>query len=274
MKRNAKVVAQEKEAVRTVYREIAEEYDERIPGMTPADKRFVETEMAFILDKIDPSAHVLDLGCGTGRITIPMAQRARQVTGVDLSAQMIARLREKAEELGLNVDLREADMEQLPFEASSFDAITCVLALMHIPPESRQPVFVEASRVLKPGGRMIVTVKNSIFERLCCRDRFATVDVTDVESKQLIFTNTRSGKEFKAPWYSCSPQELDRLFSVAGLRLIHLRGNIPLVAWMSDNILEDPQVYKTVSTIENILGDIPPFNYLGYHILAEAIKPL
>jgi ubiquinone/menaquinone biosynthesis C-methylase UbiE len=274
MKRNAKVVAEEKEAVKTVYREIAEEYDERVPGMTPADKRFVETEMAFILDKIDPSAHVLDLGCGTGRITIPMAQRACQVTGVDLSAQMIARLREKAEKLGLNVDLREADMEQLPFEASSFDVITCVLALMHIPPESRQPVFVEANRVLKPGGKMIVTVKNSVFERLCCRDRFVTVDVTDVESNQLIFTNTQSGKEFKAPWYSCTPQELDRLFSIAGLRLIHLRGNIPLVAWMSDNILEDPQVYKTVSAIENILGDIPPFNYLGYHILAEAVKPL
>jgi SAM-dependent methyltransferase len=187
---------------------------------------------------------------------------------------MIAKLREKAERLGLDIDLHESDMEQLPFEANSFDVITCVLALMHIPLASRQAVFVEASRVLKPGGRMIVTVKNSIFERLCGKDRFATVDVTDVESNELVFTKTRSGRELKAPWYSCSPQDLDRLFSIAGLHLVHLRGNIPLTAWIADDFLQDPQVYQTVCAIENVLADIPPFNYLGYHILAEAVKPL
>lgn len=47
MGRNSESVAAEKDAIRAVYREIAEEYDERIPGRTPADRRFVETEMAF-----------------------------------------------------------------------------------------------------------------------------------------------------------------------------------------------------------------------------------
>lgn len=273
MRQNIGKVAREKETIKRVYKEIASEYDERIPGATPADKRFTETELAFILDRIDASAKVLDLGCGTGRITIPIAQKAHEVTGLDISSEMISKLRERVEKLNLKIELHLADMEQLPFENDSFDVITCVLSLMHLPVESRQSVFIEAGRVLKPGGKMIVAVKNSIFERLCRKDRFATIDITDIESNQLIFTNTKIGKELKAPWYSFSPQELDKLFVIAGLHLVHLKGNIPLVAWMSDSVLEDARVYSFVKTIEDIFGDIPPFNYLGYHILAEAVKP-
>lgn len=266
--------AKEKEVVKNVYAEIADEYDERIPGFTTIDGRFTETEMTFVMGKIEPSDEVLDMGCGTGRFTIPLAQKARKVTGLDLSAAMIAKAREKAEQAGLNVDFRESDMENMPFEDNSFDAIVCMLALMHIPLESRQKVFLEASRVLKPGGSMVISVKNAIFERLSRADRFAVVDITDVESKQLIFTHTRSGKDLVAPWYSFAPQDLDTLFALAGLRMVRLQGNIPLSAWISDAILEDPGVGKTVRAIELLLGDIPPFNYLGYHILAEAVKPL
>jgi hypothetical protein len=121
---------------------------------------------------------------------------------------------------------------------------------------------------------MIVSVKNAIFERLSHVDRFATVDITDFEAKQLIFTHTKSGKDLVAPWYSFSPQELNTLFSLVGLHMVQLKGNIPLSAWLSDTILEDPNVNTVVNAIEDILGDIQPFNYLGYHILVEAIKPL
>ena len=121
---------------------------------------------------------------------------------------------------------------------------------------------------------MIVSVKNAIFERLSHIDRFATVDITDVEAKELIFTKTRSGEELTAPWHSFLPQELDSLFSIASLKMVHLKGNIPLVAWLSENLMADPGVNKLVSDIEEVLGDIPPFNHLGYHILAEAVKPL
>jgi ubiquinone/menaquinone biosynthesis C-methylase UbiE len=266
--------ARQKEDVRKVYMEIAEEYDERLPGTTPNDKRFSETEMAFLLDKITPDDEVLDMGCGTGRFTIPIAGRAKRTTGLDICPNMIAQARGKADPLSLDINFKEADMANMPFEDNSFDVVTSMVALMHISLEERQKVFCEASRVLRPGGRMIISVKNSVFERVCPVDRFVSIDVTDIENKQLIFTQTKSGKELSASWYSFSPQDLASLFSRASLNLVHLRGNTPFSAWLSDNILNDPGVYGAISGIENILGDLPPFNHLGYYLLAEAVKPL
>jgi ubiquinone/menaquinone biosynthesis C-methylase UbiE len=266
--------AKEQETVKKVYEEIADEYDERIPGATENDRRFTETEQTFLMSKINPSDHVLDMGCGTGRFTIPLAKIAAKVTGLDMSAAMLKIAEEKADRLDLNIDFHEGDMAHLPFEDHSFDAVVCMLAIMHIPPENRERVFLEASRVLKPGGRIIISAKNSLFERLSSVDRFAAVDKTDVPNKQLIFTNTQSGHDMVAPWYSFSPQDFDRLFALAKLHMVHLRGNIPLSAWLADSILTEPAAYEAVKSIENILGDIPPFNYLGYHILAEAVKPV
>src|SRR5947208_12183477 len=135
MKQKIEDVTKEKEIVRNVYEEIADEYDERVPGITTVDMRFTETEMAFVLSKIRSSDDILDMGCGTGRFTIPLAQIARKVTGLDVSAAMIAKAREKAEEVGLSIDFREADMESMPFSDNSFDTVVCMLALMHIPIE-------------------------------------------------------------------------------------------------------------------------------------------
>src|SRR5436190_1462424 len=111
---------EEKEVVRKVYEQIAEEYDERIPGVTPADARFTETEMAFVMSKIRASDEVLDMACGTGRFTIPLAQKARRVTGLDASAAMLAKARAKAEESGLNIGFQESDMENMPFEDNTY----------------------------------------------------------------------------------------------------------------------------------------------------------
>ena len=274
MSRNDHDASQQKQTVRNVYQELAAEYDERIPGTTNADKRFTDAEMAFVTTKMTSADDVLDMGCGTGRFTLPLAQHAKKVTGLDASAAMIEQARSKAQQQGLTIDFHEADMEQLPFEDQSFDVVVSMLALMHIPLASRQKVFLEASRVLRPGGRLLVSVKNSLFERLSPVDRFASVDLTDIQAKELVFTNTQSGKELRAPWYSFSPQELSRLSALAGLTMVDLKGNIPISAWIDDAILADPVANALLGKFEQVLGDVPPFNYLGYHIMSESVKPL
>lgn len=263
----------ERAQVRHVYETIAAEYDERIPGNGVVDEIFTDSENDFLLGKVGSGDDVLDMGCGTGRFTVPLAARARSVAGLDMSPAMLAANSKKLADQGLQADLREGDMAALPFPDASFDVVVSMLALMHIPREDRQQVFHEVARVLRPGGRLLIGVKNSVFERMFRGDRFAAVDVTDVESEELIFTNTRSGEDMTAPWHSFSPAELTTLSAVAGLSLVHLRGNSPISAWLADAVLADQGVQSAVRRIEGVLADIPPFSHLGYHLLAEAVKP-
>lgn len=62
--------------VRQVYDAIAAEYDERMAGQGVLDQMFTDTESDFLLGKIRPADEVLDMGCGTGRFTVPLAERA------------------------------------------------------------------------------------------------------------------------------------------------------------------------------------------------------
>ena len=263
-----------KQGVRGVYERIANEYDHRIPGRTPLDHRFTDTEMRFLLGRVQPGDAVLDMGCGTGRFSVPMAELGADVTGYDISPAMLEQLRATASERGLRVDAREGDMADLPYGDETFDVVTSMLALMHIPVADREQVFLEVSRVLRPGGRFVLGVKNAQFERLSRVDRFASVDITDVENKQLIFTETGDGQVLSAPWHSFGPDDLERLAALAGLRIVSMRGNSTIAAWIADAILADRATYAAICKLEELLGDSPPFNRLGYHLLIEAVKPL
>jgi SAM-dependent methyltransferase len=266
--------ADEKRAqVREVYETIASEYDRRVPGSGPTDDVFTDTELDFLLEKIQRTDQVLDMGCGTGRFTVPLAEHAATVTGLDISSHMLTVNGRKLQERGLEARLVEGDMTALPFPDDSFDAVTSMLALMHIPLEDRQQVFTETARVLRPGGRLLLGVKNAVFERLFAGDRFADVDITDVEGGELIFTRTGTGEDLTAPWHSFSPDDLSRLTASAGLSLVHLRGNSTISAWLADAVLADKGIRDTVQRIEKCLSDVPPFSHLGYHLLAEAVKP-
>jgi SAM-dependent methyltransferase len=263
----------ERAQVRKVYETIADEYDERIPGNGVVDEIFTDSEIDFILGKVRSTDKVLDMGCGTGRFTIPLAEKVQEVSGLDLSPMMLATARKKLADRGLTADLREGDMAALPFPDASFDVVVSMLALMHIPREDRQQVFHEVARVLKPGGRLLIGVKNSVFERMFKGDRFAAIDITDVESEELIFTNTRSGENMVAPWHSFSPDELTALSAVAGLTLVHLRGNSPISAWLADAVLADTGVRSAVRRLEAVLSDVPPFSHFGNHLMIESVKP-
>jgi ubiquinone/menaquinone biosynthesis C-methylase UbiE len=262
-----------KQEIQSIYNDIAGEYDERIPGAGPADDMFTATEIDFLLGKIQPEERVLDIGCGTGRFTVPLAELGTDVSALDISTGMLEVLRGKLDAKGLSADLRQGDMAHMPFPDNSFDAVTSFLALMHIPLADRPAVFREVSRVLKPGGRMILGVKNGIFERLFTGDRFAAIDVTDVDAKKLLFTKTSNGTDYEAAWYSFTPQELDALFARVGMTVTHLKGNIPFAVWLANEVLQDPRAATLVQTLEHVVADIPPFNYLGYHLLVEAVKP-
>ena len=94
---------------------------------------------------------VLDAACGTGRHGLHLAQAGHRVIGVDRSPAMLAKARVKLPQ----GDFREGDLTALPVETASVDAVVCALALVHLPELGL--VMAEFARVLRPGGRVIVS---------------------------------------------------------------------------------------------------------------------
>ncbi|HZA90502.1 MAG TPA: methyltransferase domain-containing protein [Solirubrobacterales bacterium] len=96
---------------------------------------------------------VLELAAGTAR-NLPYYPDEVRVTGVELSPEMLAIGRRRAEELGRDADLRVGDVQELDFPDASFDTVVCTLGLCTIPDDRK--AVAEARRVLRPGGRLLL----------------------------------------------------------------------------------------------------------------------
>lgn len=99
----------------------------------------------------DPGAAALDAGCGTGRLTAEMVSIGYETIGVDVTAEMLA----VAEQLVPDADFRGGSFERLPVDDDSIDLIVSGLAVCHA--EDLDAVFAEFARVLRSGGRVVMS---------------------------------------------------------------------------------------------------------------------
>lgn len=109
---------------------------------------------------LKPGHTALDLACGSGQPSATAAERVRpsgRVIATDLSPEMVAVTKRKAQKLGLdNLEAREMDMQALTFPDAMFDAATCRFGLMFCPDPVKAAS--EIQRVLKPGARFATAV--------------------------------------------------------------------------------------------------------------------
>jgi SAM-dependent methyltransferase len=103
---------------------------------------------------LDPAWSVGDLGCGTGQVAAALAPFVAKVIAVDRSGEMLQTARRRLKALS-NVDVRRGELETLPIEDGELDAATLLLVLHHLAEPST--VLREAARVLKPGGRLLIS---------------------------------------------------------------------------------------------------------------------
>lgn len=103
---------------------------------------------------------VLEVGCGAGTDLARFARGGAIVTGVDLSPSSIALARQNFAQQGLEGDFHEADGENLPFDADTFDLVYAHGVVQYTPDGGR--LVEECRRVLKPGGEAIFQVYNRV----------------------------------------------------------------------------------------------------------------
>ena len=108
---------------------------------------------------LKPGESVLDVGCGTGGVTLPAKERVGAtgiVAGIDPAPEMISVAQQKARRKGLEIDFRVGVIEALPFQDATFDAVTASLMMHHLPEPLQTKGLAEIYRVLKPGGRLLI----------------------------------------------------------------------------------------------------------------------
>jgi ArsR family transcriptional regulator len=112
-------------------------------------------EVLLGLFEHDEVQDILDVGTGTGHVLELLGARVESGTGVDLSRDMLNVARANLFQAGLrNCHVRQADMLQLPFTADRFDAVVAHMVLHYA--ERPAVAIAEATRVLRPGGRLVV----------------------------------------------------------------------------------------------------------------------
>jgi SAM-dependent methyltransferase len=121
-----------------------------------AAESFAGVANPWTMGRLAAGERVLDLGSGAGTDSLVAAQMVGadgHVTGIDMTAAMLAKARAAAAEFGAaNVDFVEAEAERLPFSDESFDVVISNGVIDLVP--DKDAVFAELYRVLAPGGRM------------------------------------------------------------------------------------------------------------------------
>jgi SAM-dependent methyltransferase len=105
---------------------------------------------------LGPGMLALDAGCGDGKTT-DLLSRKCEVVGCDFSREALVSMRSQRQAAD-SLNLVECNLMSLPFEREKFDAVTCIHALSHMVANDRSRAARELSRVLRPGGHVLVEV--------------------------------------------------------------------------------------------------------------------
>ena len=145
-----------KEVVEGIFNDIAPKYDllNHLLSLN-IDKGWRRKAMRCVEE--DGKGHLLDVACGTGDFSIAACRAGvRQVTGIDISANMVNIGRKKVAEVGLagQIDLMSGDSEAMEFGDNTFDTVTVAFGVRNF--EHLEQGLREMYRVLRPGGKVII----------------------------------------------------------------------------------------------------------------------
>jgi arsenite methyltransferase len=196
--------------------------------------------------KLKAGETVVDLGSGPGLDALLAAKQVGstgRVIGVDMTPEMLERARATAAKVGAtNVDFRQGRLERLPVETASVDAVTsnCVINLV----PDKAAVFGEIARVLKPGGRVVVSdiVLDRPLPEAVAKDVFAwcgcvagasdrTQYLALVEAAGLGEVEVLKDVDYLASLVKVAPEEADAMLAGWGVTRDDLAGTVHSITW-------------------------------------------
>ena len=195
-----------------------------------------EAEIPFLQEHLNlaPRARVLDVGCGTGRHSVGLAQRGFRVTGVDVSAGMLALGQRRAEAASVSVEWVHADAVEFT-RPDSFDAVICLcegamclLGAEDDPLEHDLTILRNVFESLRPGGRFILNVLNACRQIRAARDedveagRFDMVNLTELSDVATYLNDPGASSRLRERGYTAP--EIRRMLEWTGFAVLGIYG--------------------------------------------------
>jgi SAM-dependent methyltransferase len=140
-----------REDLRTAFDAVAERYDRIRPGYLPAT-----VDDLVELAGLAPGDRVLEIGCGTGQLTVPLVERGLAVTAVELGAELAAVARRK---LAGAAEVVVGAFEDVPLEDGAFDLVVAATSFHWVDPAVR---LAKPARILRPGGALAVVATEHV----------------------------------------------------------------------------------------------------------------
>lgn len=218
-------------------------------------------DVALICEFLCPTdgEFILDAGCGYGRISkvILDSTSTAKVVGVDISPSMISYA---SDWLGSRFVGYLADLESLPFSNGTFDSVICNGVIMHV--RNEKAVIQELSRVLRPHGRLILSVNN-----LLSPFSLPTILYTKVIKKG------RIKQSFRTPWY------YSKALANAGIRVTKIAADTILAVDVTPPSfrklkvsLPPRQILPLLKFPDRFVNNTYLLTYLGFELYYLGIK--
>jgi ubiquinone/menaquinone biosynthesis C-methylase UbiE len=134
-------------------------YYDLVVGILSLGRERKFRQAAIELTGIEPGMNILDVGCGTGSLTIAAKQKQGlegEVVGIDPSSNMINVAKQKAGKAGVEIDFQVGVIEKIDFPDDHFDLVLSSLMMHHLPDELKKSGLQEVHRVLKPNGTLLI----------------------------------------------------------------------------------------------------------------------
>ena len=219
---------------------MADHYDETIPAHVV--RHYLEKRVAFARQVWPRGGHLLDLGCGTGRLASALAAAGFRVTGADRSAGMLQQARQRG------VAAACAGADALPWADGTFDGAISVAVMHHL---AAAPLvaagIAEMVRVTRAGGHIVVWDHNPLNPYW---PLFMRRLPQDDGSERLI-----------------GRRELRRCAAAAGADVVAIHG----LGWMPDFV--PPALLRPAQSIERAIERVPGSGWLAAHNVAVLRKP-